>query len=119
MKSLSHYFVRLLGFLPFGRAVGELPPEPLPRPASISRDGLPPVVNELASICGRFVVLISLEHEKTYRGHSCIWLTNADDDVWSAFWSRHDLGIFTDDCSIITEEAQHRIETYEREHPFA
>jgi hypothetical protein len=104
----------LLNFLRhFIRRVGTLPPEPLPDVAQIPRDGLSPIVRELASKDRRFVVLISLDQEKIFRGHSFTWFTHAD-DVWSAFWTRHDFGIITDDCSIVVGEAERQIQTFEK-----
>jgi len=99
--------------------VGELLPEPLPDATQIPRGELPPVVRELASKDSRFVVLISLDAQKIYRGHSFTWFTHADDDSWMAFWNRHDFGTLTDDSSVVTEAAERQIESYEKEHPVA
>src|SRR5687768_755716 len=90
-----------------------LPPQPTPDSAQITRSDLPPVVRELASKDGRFVVLISLDPEEIYRGHGFTWFTHADDDVWVAFWTRSDFGTLTKDLEIVLEEAKRRIETYE------
>jgi hypothetical protein len=71
------------------------------------------------SKCGRFVVLVSQDHEGIFRGHSFTWFTHADDDVWSAFWTHHDFGIIARDIEVVLGEAQRRIQTYESEHPRA
>jgi hypothetical protein len=95
------------------RRVGTLPPEPLPDSAQIPRTDFPSVIKELVSNDGRFAVLLSIDGDGIFRGHSFAWFTHADDDVWSAFWIQRDLGIITRDIEVVQDEAQRRIETYE------
>ena len=101
------------------RRVGAIPPEPLPDVTQIMRGDLPPIVREIASTDGRFVVLLSRDPEGIYRGHSFTWHTHADDDVWSANWTRRDFGTITKDSEVVLGEAQRRIDAYEQEHHVA
>jgi hypothetical protein len=101
--------------LPFVRVVGDLPPEPAPDKAKIPRDGLPPIVKELASKNSSFVVFITLDSEGIYRGRSFTWDARADDDVWMTSWFHHDFGTYTKDIEVIMDEARRQIEAYEKE----
>jgi len=94
------------------RKGGELPPEPLPDPEDIARDHLPPVVKELVSSDGRLVIIITAD-ENIFRAHSFLWVTHADDDVWTAFWTEHTLDTITDSISVIESEAERHINEYE------
>lgn len=96
------------------RRVGILPPEPLPDLALIDRLSLPPVASQHQSADARFVILVTLDHEGFYRAHQFSWFTHADDDVWSAFWMTHALGVIADQDAVIMAEVERRLLEYEK-----
>jgi hypothetical protein len=97
------------------RSVGTLPPEPQPDKKQIPKDDMPSVIKEFASKNGRFVVWLTVDSDGIYRGRCYTWLTHADDDVWSAFWTYHDSGIISDDYNVVLNEAERQICAYENE----
>jgi hypothetical protein len=97
-----------LGF----RIVGILPPEPLPDRFLIPDEKLK-ITHELLSADNRFLVRITRDENSIYRARSFAWITQADDDVWAAFWSEHALGTLSDTVDTVLAEAQRQVEAYD------